>query len=310
MADITRALGSRNFSSFEEVNAFLAGATQAEVVAPEPATPLERAQSLVYDAWDAVGPRRIELAREALAISEDCADAWIVLATDDATTIDDARVLIERAVAAGERALGVAFFEENVGHFWGILETRPYMRARRELANLYLASGEHEIASVLLEDLLRLNPGDNQGNRYELLECFQLMGDDVRVGRLLDRYDDDSAAEWVYGRALWAYRVYGDGPFAIAALEEAFAANPYIAPYMFGLWRVPAEPPDSYTPGSVDEAALYVGYFGQLWSDTPGASEWHYEFVNKKIERSGAGNRRKSKKPRLKSVPTKKGTGR
>jgi hypothetical protein len=30
-------------------------------------------------------------------------------------------------VAAGERSLGPKAFEEDAGHFWGILETRPYM---------------------------------------------------------------------------------------------------------------------------------------------------------------------------------------
>ena len=35
---------------------------------------------------------------------------------------------------AGELALGPEGFEEYDGHFWGFLETRPYMRARHGLA--------------------------------------------------------------------------------------------------------------------------------------------------------------------------------
>ena len=44
------------------------------------------------------------------------------------------RAILERAVKAGKLALGPDGFAEYVGHFWGFLETRPYMRARHALA--------------------------------------------------------------------------------------------------------------------------------------------------------------------------------
>jgi hypothetical protein len=43
-------------------------------------TPLDRAQSLAWDAMDAHGRRRLQLARKALEISADCADAYVILA--------------------------------------------------------------------------------------------------------------------------------------------------------------------------------------------------------------------------------------
>ena len=35
-----------------------------------------------------------------------------------------------KGVEAGELALGPKGFKQYAGHFWGFLETRPYMRAR------------------------------------------------------------------------------------------------------------------------------------------------------------------------------------
>lgn len=65
-------------------------------------------------------------------------------------------------VQAGKRALGPEPFEEDVGHFWGITETRGYMRARAGLAQCLWELGEHQAAIAHYKELLRLNPNDNK----------------------------------------------------------------------------------------------------------------------------------------------------
>ncbi len=95
--------------------------------------------------------RRVDLARQALTISPDCADAYLLLAEEAASSLEEARELLERGVAAGERALGPEPFEEDVGYFWGILETRPYMRpgrARRDALGARSASGKRSDISM------------------------------------------------------------------------------------------------------------------------------------------------------------------
>ena len=47
---------------------------------------------------------------------------------------------------AGELALGPKGFKEYAGHFWGFLETRPYMRARAGLAGTLLKLGDEDAA--------------------------------------------------------------------------------------------------------------------------------------------------------------------
>ena len=92
------------------------------------ASALERAQDLIYEAWEACGAKdQIRLAREALAISDQCADAHVLLAEVSASDVAEARCHYERGVAAGEAALGPDTFERAAGHFWGILKTRPYI---------------------------------------------------------------------------------------------------------------------------------------------------------------------------------------
>ena len=91
---------------------------------------------LVYDAYEQSDPsKRISMAREALKIAPDCAQAYVLLAEDDAKTPQEALHYYEQGVAAGERAMEPGEFEELTGDFWEVIETRPYMRAREGLAS-------------------------------------------------------------------------------------------------------------------------------------------------------------------------------
>src|SRR5262249_7461217 len=153
-------------------------------------SPLAQAQALLDRAFETPDPaERIRLARQALDLSPDCADAYVLLAENTRsrkTTLD----YYEKGVAAGERALGPDAFRREVGHFWGILETRPYMRAREGLAHSLWTMGRREEAAGHLQEMLRLNPNDNQGVRYTLTSWLVNLDRDEELGDLLDRFDD------------------------------------------------------------------------------------------------------------------------
>jgi hypothetical protein len=79
-------------------------------------TPLGQAQALMYRAFEEPDEqKRIELARHALTISPDCADAYGLLA-EHARSRKEAQRLYEQGVAAGERALGAEAFERGAWH--------------------------------------------------------------------------------------------------------------------------------------------------------------------------------------------------
>ena len=110
--------------------------------------PLNQAQDLMYDAWESADPeQRIALAKKAIEISPQCADAYNLLAEESATTLDEALALYRQAVDAGKEALGPDGFTEYAGHFWGFHETRPYMRVRHGLGEALWAAGDKEGAN-------------------------------------------------------------------------------------------------------------------------------------------------------------------
>lgn len=235
-----------------------------------------KAQELIYRAWEEQDPeRRVALARQALELSPDCADAYVILAENTAETADEAMAMYEAGVAAGRRALGEAFFRdpENLGHFWGILETRPFMRALAGLAGVQEYLGRSDEAIANYRELLRLNPGDNQGIRYLLLPLLLNLGRDDEAQALLNQYTDDWSAEWSYGAALLAFR-RGPSPKADRLLRAALRMNPHVPAYLTGRKRIPPHLPAGYTPGEESEAVLYAADSLNLWRKTPGAVEW------------------------------------
>lgn len=239
-------------------------------------TPQGRAEALVDQAWESQGKKRVKLAQQALELWPDAADAYVVLGNTAAERGDMAEAirLFQAGVEAGERTLGARFFEENVGHFWGLVESRPYMRARFGLAQALWDHGEHEAAIAHDQALLRLNPNDHQGIRWASAARLVALGDDQRLERLLEEHGDDGTAFMLFTRALLTYRQEGPGREANSRLREACEANPHVPAYLLGRRPLPKEPPRYIGFGDEQEAEAYVFDFGEGWAATPGALQW------------------------------------
>jgi tetratricopeptide (TPR) repeat protein len=238
-------------------------------------TPLERAQELMWTAWDERVPhRRVSMARQALEISADCADAYVMLAIETAPNNNEALELYKKGIASGERALGSKRFEEDAGHFGGILETRPYMRARKGLAECLYDMGRYDEAIPHFKEMLRLNPNDNQGNRDVLAACYLAASENLQALELLNKYPEGITANWNYTHALVQFRLHGISEEANKALQVAVANNPNVPEYLRGLKRMPREKPSHYGIGSIEEAVVYAELYCNCWKSTPGALDW------------------------------------
>ena len=241
---------------------------------------IAKAQDIMYDAWDRATSRsRITLARKALAISPLCADAYNLLA-EEAGSVQEARDLYARGVEAGELALGAEGFEEFTGHFWGFLETRPYMRARAGLAIALIKLGDESAAIEHFRAMLKLNPNDNQGIRYLLLGCLLRHDDAAAVKTLLAAYKDEWSACWLYTRALVAFQ---DGHATenktVRLVQDAWSANQHVPGILAGT-KPPVISDSGYiTMGGADEATDYVSDCGPAWHQTPGAVVWLNKLV-------------------------------
>jgi tetratricopeptide (TPR) repeat protein len=272
-ADMDRFFREHPPASVEEMNAVLAqqftGRPIDQTLTP-PATPSEKAQELCYQAFDGFGRRRVQLAREALEIDPDCADAYVILAEQSGTNEAELDYYAQ-GVAAGERSLGPETFEQHAGHFWGIAGTRPYMRARLGLGQALEQQGRRAESLHHYEELLRLNPNDNQGARYLLLPRLLESGRDVEAAQLLKSYKEESAT-WAYAQALLAFRLSGRSAAARRELRQAFRVNPHVPELLAhdAAWPQPLQ----YSPGSPEEALFCARELYDAFEATVGALPW------------------------------------
>lgn len=279
-ARLARLLETKSFASLDDANAEIAKAEQAglfeasaEASAGRELTPLERAQELAYEAMEAPGRLQVKRARQALAISPDCADAWVMLA-EAASTPEVAMERYSLGTEAGARAIGTDRFESINGEFWSHLETRPYMRARLGLARTLEALGRADEAVAHYRELLRLNPGDNQGVRYLLIVTLLELHRDDEAGALLGDHEDDIQGLWPFARVLWRFRREGDTAASRAALADAAVVNPHAIEYLLdiGAATVPRLP--YFALGSREEAAYVAEELGDLYEAAPGLLDW------------------------------------
>lgn len=237
--------------------------------------PVDQAQEIIYLAWEASSKkRRVALAQKALEIFPDCTDAYNILAEETAKTAQQALDLYLKGVQAGERTLGKKAFKELAGSFWGFLETRPYMRARAGLADCLWEIGRREEAVEHYQEMLRLNPNDNQGIRYLLMSHLIALGFNQEAEVLFKRYKDDGMATWIYARALLDFRKTGDSRKSQKSLATALKNNPHIPAYLLGRKKMPRWLPPYYGWGDENEAVLYVHENSWGWKASPGALEW------------------------------------
>ncbi|MCG3125586.1 MAG: hypothetical protein CHACPFDD_00411 [Phycisphaerae bacterium] len=267
--DIGRAMEGMQFASVHHLDKNFTGKPVAHRAGR---TPLERAQDLAYDAVEARGRRQLQLVRKALEISRDCADAYVLLA-ERTSDIKEARDLYAQGVAAGERALGAQALRDDVGHFWGMLETRPYMRARLGLAYCCERLEQLAEAAAHYDDMLRLNPNDNQGVRFRLAHCLSRGNDLDRLEAVLRAHDEESA-QWQFLWAFWAFRKHGDCDESRKRLSAAHARNRHVRKYLLGNALLPDDQPNSYRFGDDSEAVIVASEMMQLWENTPDALSW------------------------------------
>ena len=247
-----------------------------------PSSPLGRAYDYIYQATQADSKSRmVKLAKQALAISADCVDGYLIRAYRSAR--DDAEKLkfLKQAVEAGKRIISREDMKRFEGHYWQVMDTRPYLRAIDDLAEFQMELGNYVDAIENHRELIRLDPRDHQDIRYDLANCYLLTHRYDDLDELLKKYRKDMSAPMLFASALMSFGLHGDTKQANNELKRAIKENHYVADFLLGRKPLPKEEPIEYEFGDEDEAVFYARLAMNAWKQTQGAIEWLRKAVRK-----------------------------
>lgn len=278
MREVRQLLDSQNFESLEEAQSFINDFMRNKMEGTAPpvsnaGSKRDRVQDILYTAMEETSSaKRIKLAKEALKLYPDSPDAYLILA-EEAPTIEKAINYFRQGIEAGERDLGETFFTENEGHFWGLIETRPYMRVKYNYAEVCWHKGDTDEARRHLEHILQLNPADNMGARYLLLAVYLYEDELEKAERLLEAYDE-STAFFMYDRMVLEFKKRGVSAQLKMLCRSALNMNPHVPKYLLGDQEMPKILPEYYGSGDEDEAVLYVLNSLRVWAELPLLIQW------------------------------------
>jgi len=236
---------------------------------------VREAEDLVFDSWEAADrDEEVELLSKAVELDPGNVDAWLGLMRygplDGKEEID----FLRRLVDLGEKNLGKKLFREGKGIFWGLLETRPYMRARARLAFRLMEAGRLEESVAEHEGMLELCPNDNLGVRYGLMAIYLALNNLEGANRLFQEYDErEHCAMFAWAYVLERY-LAGDAGGATQALAAARKQNEHAEAYFAGLRRLPKKMPGSYSMGSPEEAVIAWEILKPAWKKHAEAQAW------------------------------------
>lgn len=236
---------------------------------------VDKAADLVFDSWEtADNDEAYALLTEAVELDPRNVDAWRGLMDFEPLGREEEIAFLRQLVALGEKNLGKKVFQELKGHFWGVLETRPYMRARARLAQRLVQAGRLEEAVTEHEGMLELCPNDNLGIRYGLMALYLALNNLEGANRLFREYDErEHFAMFAWAFVLERY-LAGDSDGAAEALAAARKQNPYAEAYFSGAKKLPKRMPGAYSMGSQEEAMIAWNILQTAWEKHPSARDW------------------------------------
>lgn len=284
LAKLMEEIKNKGFETTDEINDFLKNMQgQSFDDLPERTDKKGRSQDLVFEAYEQPVSKGKKLVKQALELDPNNADAYNYLASIE-KDIEGAIKMYEKAIKAGEKTLGKKFFKEEKGYFWGMIETRPYMRAKAGLADCLYAKKEVDKAIEIYEEILELNPNDNQGIRYLLSTLLLSKNDLTKFQLFIENSEEENCAVWNYNNALYHFKKSGQTAKNDKELLKAYKSNEYVIDYMLGVKEMPDEQPQYIGRGDENEAIYYVNGAWSIWDKTPEALDWLYEFKQKRLK--------------------------
>ena len=246
----------------------------------------EQSDDFLFEAYDEpVKLKAIKLAKKALEINPDNIDAENFITKFETNTIKKLQkykeTLDKEQVNLEKEDM---FNEKNIGIFWGLMETRPYMRTKHCYMLTLMELGRYTEAIKQGEELLALCKSDNQGIRYLILGLYALLEKFDECEKIYNSYSDDSTF-MLFPLSIMYYKK-GDYKKSKKFLKKIQEENEYILDYLkqsikFTKTKIEnIENEGTYSWGSEAEAYFVVKDYKYILETVP----TFVEFIEREIK--------------------------
>lgn len=241
-------------------------------------TPLDDAYELLEQAENAkTRNQAIKLAKKAYETCKECFDAIIFQVHMEENSLKRESLLKEGLKFEKERLQKEGFFDKrNIGHFYGIFETRPYIRGLYTKADYLLFEGKIKQARDVCKEILKLNENDNTGARYFLMAIYAYLEEEKEMLSLYKRYPEENL-EMLFPLFILYYKL-GNGAKAKDYLQKINKANPDFIKYFKGTMEMDEDVPlGYYKKGDASEVIMYYKQYLFLVNTVPTIEDYILE---------------------------------
>lgn len=176
------------------------------------------------------------------------------------------------------------FNNDNIGEFWLIFETRPYMRLLHKYSTLLVDCGQMRLAMAEFKKMLELCSNDNLGVRYNLMHLYAFFEDEQSALELFKTYPEDST-QFLLPLSILYYKL-GNLRKSYQYLKKLLAVNEDICDFLNIIISGELEKFYDYTnsygyrPFTIEELAIEYEENNFLFDSTPAYFIWAKHKIN------------------------------
>lgn len=241
-------------------------------------TPLDEAYEILEKAQNAKNEKEaIKLAKKAYEKSSECFDAILFQCDLEKNGIKRMKMLNEGLEIEKNRLVKEKYFDkENIGDFYGMFETRPYIRGLIIKAEYLLEEGKLRQAESICREILRLNKNDNLGARYLLMAILATLEEEKDMLKLYKKYPEEDL-EMLFPLFALYYKI-GNDRKAKEYLNRVNKCNSNFVKLFDGtLEKNDKVEPGYYSLGDSSEIFMYLSNYGFLLITMPKIREYVME---------------------------------
>jgi tetratricopeptide (TPR) repeat protein len=237
---------------------------------------------LFYEAIEQMGQEPLKAERKLKKIITACGNGHLDailhlgLLLNDRNKPIEGNALITKAYILAKEAIPADFIPGYDDLLWSHFDNRPVLQSLWSFGMECQQAKDYERAIKEFNFCMRLNPCDDKGLRYLLLECYQELNRYEAILELEKEYEGDYSVDFYYGKvlALW---YTGRKAEASEQLEAAKSTFPHVASellasdhqFPFDEFEEPYFFDGTYPLGSRQEAHHYWMKTRKLWESSP-----------------------------------------